>query len=217
MDFGENLVTAGYDPSDKKLYHLCLPDRLDGYSVLDVGAYDGFFSFHVAQRGARVMATDKFVWTWPGSTAYENFTTVRRLMNADVEDMEVGVEELSEKIKEKFDIVLFLGVLYHAPNMLAYLEQAASVTKHVCLIETFLDNLDVQEPSAIFYPPDTMNSDSSNWWGPNIAAVIEMAKRAGFKDVEFMNMWDYNTREILRSGSRAGPLRSGRAVFYAYK
>jgi hypothetical protein len=101
MDFGDNLVTPGSDPSGKKLYHLCLPERLNGYSVLDVSAFDGFFSFHAAQRGARVVAADKYVWTWPGNTSYENFTTVRRLLTTPVEDIEVAVEELSEKISEK--------------------------------------------------------------------------------------------------------------------
>jgi len=40
---------------------------LDGHGVLDVGAWDGFYSFEAERRRAsRVMAVDKFCWDGGG-------------------------------------------------------------------------------------------------------------------------------------------------------
>ena len=63
MDLGHGVVTHGQDNSPRKLKRLKLPESLAGRSVLDVGAWDGFFSFEAERRGAkRVLATDSFVW-----------------------------------------------------------------------------------------------------------------------------------------------------------
>jgi hypothetical protein len=120
-------------------------------------------------------------------------------------------------VNRKFDVVLFLGVLYHAPNMIEYLRQVYSVTNTVCVLETYLDMLDIEAPAAEFYPPGILNKDASNWWGPNIAAVVNMCLRAGFANVTFINIWDLNTRSAISGGSQWGAVKSGRAVFYAYR
>src|SRR5947199_8458538 len=63
MDLGHGVVTQGQDNSSRKLKRLKLPESFAGKSVLDVGAWDGFFSFEAERRGAqRVLATDSFVW-----------------------------------------------------------------------------------------------------------------------------------------------------------
>ena len=217
FQFSNGVAGGGWDPSSKKLYHLCLPNQLNGLTVLDVGAYEGFFSFHMKQRGAdRVVAADEYVWTAPESPAKLHFGGVRKALNSDVEDIATSVENLSLNINTKFDIVLFMGVLYHSPNMIEYLKQVASVTKTVCVIETHLDMLQVEAPAAEFYPPFTVNNDASNWWGPNIAAVVHMCQRAGFSNVSFINFWDINPLEQIRGGSQWGAVRTARGVFYAY-
>jgi len=62
MDLGQGVRTTGvYDPS-RTLPRLALPARLDGMRVLDVGAWDGYYSFEMERRGATVLATDRFAW-----------------------------------------------------------------------------------------------------------------------------------------------------------
>lgn len=217
--FSNGRATPGYDPSSHKLYHLGLPLRLDGHSVIDIGAYDGFFSFHAAHRGAaRVLATDDFVWgKLPGVPAYENFCALRDSLELSVEDRHASVETLADTVKEQFDISLFLGVLYHAPDMVWYLRNAFAVTKHVCIVETLVDNLQIDEPNAALYTHGGLNSDASNWWGPNIRAVITMCERVGFSKVEFVNLWHINTVNAIRGQPTDGAIRSGRATFHAYR
>ena len=57
------VVTPGVNNSPVALERLQLPASLSGKTVLDIGAWDGFYSFEAARRGAsRVLATDSFVW-----------------------------------------------------------------------------------------------------------------------------------------------------------
>ena len=218
FEFNDGLTTPGYDPSAKKLHHLMLPSRLDGLSVLDIGAYDGYFSFHAKARGAaRVVACDDFVWRLDNVPARTNLHTVRTALDLHVEDVVCAAERLPEVFKDPFDITLFLGVLYHAPDMLQYLHSVFAVTKTVCVIETLVDNLDVNGPSAAYYPKGVLNGDDSNNWGPNISAVIGMCQRVGFSHVEFGSMWHLNTRDCIDGKGDMGAVRSGRVVFYAYR
>src|SRR5947208_97682 len=66
IDLGDGVVTPGQKDTLSEVGHLKLPD-LTGRTVLDIGAYDGFYSFEAERRGAkRVVAADHFVWNWPG-------------------------------------------------------------------------------------------------------------------------------------------------------
>ena len=76
IDLGNGIVTPGPDPTPARLREIQMPDDLSGLSVLDIGAWDGFFSFEAERRGAaRVLATDSFCWGqggW-GTKAGETF------------------------------------------------------------------------------------------------------------------------------------------------
>ena len=106
-----------------------LPD-LTGRTVLDIGAYDGFYVFEAERRGAKdVLATDSWTWNWPGSDARRNFDLAHELLGSTVRVQDVAVEKLApEVVGGTFDVVLFLGVLYHAPDHLGYLKRVRSVT-----------------------------------------------------------------------------------------
>jgi len=63
IDLGNGIVTPGVDDSRSKLVYLNFPVNLTGKTVLDIGAWDGFFSFEAEMRGAsRVLATDAYCW-----------------------------------------------------------------------------------------------------------------------------------------------------------
>ena len=63
MDLGQGVITKGVDNTPERLSRLQWPATLAGQSVLDVGAWDGFFSFEAERRGAaRVVATDYYSW-----------------------------------------------------------------------------------------------------------------------------------------------------------
>src|SRR5579862_9267701 len=63
IDLGGGVVTEGVDNSPERLARMQLPVDLSGRSVLDIGAWDGFFSFEAERRRAsRVVASDYYAW-----------------------------------------------------------------------------------------------------------------------------------------------------------
>ncbi|MDH4143971.1 MAG: DUF1698 domain-containing protein [Acidimicrobiia bacterium] len=198
FDFGRGVRTAGYDDTLAKLGHLHLPSDMTGRTVLDVGTYDGFFAFECERRGAEdVLATDSWTWNWPGSSARANFDLVRDILGSQVRSQVISVEELAPDIVGSFDIVLFLGVLYHAPDPLGYLRRVRSVTREMLVLETVVDLLDVEVPAVAYYPGASLNGDASNHFGPNRAALAGLLADAGFSRVECFRPWTVNGEYAL--------------------
>jgi tRNA (mo5U34)-methyltransferase len=180
IELPDGSVTPGADRSAEKLEWLHLPD-LTGKSVLDVGAYDGYFSFAAERLGAsRVVALDTYAWRRPGGK--DGFEYARNTLASSVEDVEVEVLDISPETVGQFDVVLFLGVLYHMRHPLLALERMASVTKELLVMETLVDMTFLRSPAAAFYPWK-MFRDDTNWWGPNRAAVLGMLSSVGFNGV----------------------------------
>ena len=86
-----------------------------------------------------------------------------------------------------FDLVLFLGVLYHLRHPLLALERVFSVTADHLILETVVDLTWTSYPAMRFYPQDELAGDASNWFGPNPAAVVGMLKAVGFRKVEIVS------------------------------
>src|SRR5690606_26765214 len=84
IDLGGGVVTPGLDDTATKLRQVRLPEDLTGKSVLDVGAWDGFFSFEAERRGAsRVVALDGVVWKAP-EIGRRGFDYARRALGSRV-------------------------------------------------------------------------------------------------------------------------------------
>src|SRR5262245_53864876 len=184
IDFGGGIVSKGADDTAVRLSRLDLPASLSGRTVLDVGAWDGFFSFEAERRGAaRVVATDHYSWHGSGWGTKAGFELAREALGSRVEDVDIDVLDLSPERVGVFGVVLFLGVLYHLPNPLLALERIASVTGHLLILETVVDMVGFRRPAMAFYPGRELNNDPSNWWGPNAAAVQAMLKSVGFQTI----------------------------------
>jgi tRNA (mo5U34)-methyltransferase len=185
MDLGSGVFTPGVDDTNRKLGWLRLPESLVGKTVLDVGSYDGFFAFEAERRGAkRVVAADKFCWELSDMADGQGFEIAHWALGSDVEKRVIAVEDISPDTVGTFDIVLFLGVLYHAPDPMRYLRNVYSVCKELLILETHTDGDDYSRPMMVFYPNKTLNGDPSNFWGPNVACVEAMLLEVGFTKVE---------------------------------
>jgi tRNA (mo5U34)-methyltransferase len=225
IDLGKGIVTPGLDDSRAKLATLHLPESLEGLSVLDIGAWNGFFSFEAERRGARrVLATDSFCWSGEGWGTKAGFDLARQALNSKVEEMEIDVMDLSPSNVGVFDVVLFLGVLYHLRHPLLALERIFSVTKHQLVLETVVDKVWERRPVMAFYPGSELNTDPSNWWGPNPAAVVAMLKSVGFARVSTVSLTPALPKRILRGakslvkrGSFLSGVEQARAVFHAWR
>jgi len=187
IDLGNDVVTPGIDVTPARLVEIQMPADLTGLSVLDVGAWDGFFSFEAERRGARrVLATDSFCWGGGGWGTKAGFDLARRALRSKVEDKWIQVLDLSPETVGEFDVVLFLGILYHMKHPLLALERIASVTKSHLIMQTQVDLMALDRPAIAFYPGTELNGDPTNWAGPNPAAVLAMLKTVGFSRVDVL-------------------------------
>lgn len=186
-------------------------------SVLDIGAWDGYYSFMAERRGAReVVALDHYVWGvdfgardayWAACFAQgtlpdqaRDLTDFWRPELPGRRGMELAIEALDSKVQPRladfattdlntlglFDVVLYLGVLYHMKEPLSCLERVRAVTREVAVIET--QALHVQglehERMLQFHAGGEVNNDFGNWYVPSEPALHSLCRAAGFSSVK---------------------------------
>jgi len=180
IELRPGIITPGRSGEQNTLPHLLLPEKMTGLSVLDVGCWDGFFSFECERRGAkRVVAAD--IWESAGRDAFD---LAHETLGSNVVPVEASIYDLPEKLQgERFDLVLFLGVLYHLRHPLLGLEKLAECTRPggVAVVETVVDTEKLLDaPRMAFHPGGELNNDPTSWWTPNIPCLSAMLNVAGF-------------------------------------
>jgi tRNA (mo5U34)-methyltransferase len=202
IELEPGLKTRGSDDTVRRLDILQIPDDLSGKTVLDVGAFDGFFSFEAERRGAeRVVALDSHAWL-NRNRGKDGFELAREALGSRVEDVEMEVLDISPERIGRFDVVLFLGVLYHMRHPLLALEKVASVTDELLIVETHVDMLQTRRPAIAMYPGHELGFDPTNWWGPNPEAVVAMLRDVGFSEAAVVTH-DSTPYRAARMGRRA--------------
>ena len=85
----------------------------------------------------------------------------------------------------KFDVVLFLGVLYHLKDPFLALRRLHTVTRDHAVVETVVVVVPDHEHRALwqFFETTELNDDSTNWWAPNLAGLVALCRAAGFTNV----------------------------------
>lgn len=161
-------------------------DGVAGKSVLDIGAWDGFFSFEAERRGAsRVVATDHFCWSGEGWGNRLGYDYVHARLDSKVESIDVDVSELPKIGVGEFDIVLFLGVFYHLKDPYTGLEAAAKMCSNHLVVETVTALPREPLPAMRLFASGELGGDPTNYWAPNLPALELMLKSFGFNRIEF--------------------------------
>ena len=194
IDLGHGIVTPGLWPPIDIVAAGC-PSDLRGQRVLDLCAADGGCAFQAERLGADyVLATDSYLWGDAPGTSKAAFDTAREILGSKVDSKHLQVlDHAPETVGGTYDMVLFLGVLYHMRHPLLALERLYSVTGNRAIVESHVDMLDDQRPAMAFYPGDELNGDPSNWWGPNVKALEAMFKVAGFRKVQLVTQTPYKS------------------------
>ena len=171
-----------------------LPTNLSGRTVLDIGCNAGFYALEMKRRGAeRVVAIDSDA----------DYLAQARYA-AEVEGLTIEFEQLSVydvgRLGRRFDIVLFLGVLYHLRHPLLALDLIHDhVTGDLLVFQSMQRGAAEVTPVAVDYPFSEREifeqpgypkmhfvehhyvTDPTNWWIPNRACVEAMLRSAGFR------------------------------------
>ncbi len=161
-----------------------IPADLTGTRVLDIGAWDGWFSFEAERRGATVTSID--------CQEQEKYLWLHRKLGSKAVYRNLDIFELPWVDLGKFDIVFCLGVLYHLRHPLLGLEILCGLTTEIAIVETLvIDGANWQDhvndiPSMEFYETIELNGNFDNWTGPTVGCVLAMCRAAGFARVELI-------------------------------
>jgi tRNA (mo5U34)-methyltransferase len=159
-----------------------IPQDLRGKRVLDIGAWDGWFSFEMERRGAQVVAVD--------STSATKFQEAKAMIGSKVEHVVADIQYLTPQDIGYFDIVLFFGVLYHLKHPMLALERVAELATDLACVESFVtdDQPYGTIPAMEFYEGTELAGQFDNWVGPNISCLLALCRTAGFATVEFKSV-----------------------------
>jgi tRNA (mo5U34)-methyltransferase len=116
----------------------------------------------------------------------KGFDTAHKALRSNVEVVVADFMDMDLEPLGTFDVVLYLGSLYHMENPLAALKRVSIVTREVAIIESEAAEFPGYENHALceFFESDELNGDISNWWAPNDKALAGLCRAAGFKRVD---------------------------------
>lgn len=168
-----------------------IPTDLTGETVLDIGCNAGFFSIEMKKRGAARVDHDGLY--------LEQAEPVARVSGTDIEFRRMSVYNVG-KIGERFDIVIFMGVLYHLRHPLPTLDL---IHRHVAndvlifqsmlrgrgRVECLAPDYSISETAifnrtgfpVMYFIENRHSGDPMNWWIPNRACVEALLRSSGFE------------------------------------
>jgi tRNA (mo5U34)-methyltransferase len=170
-----------------------IPEDMRGMTVLDIGCNAGFYSLEMKRRGAdRVLGID----TDPHYLRQARFAA--EVNGADIEFRQMPVWNVAE-LNETFDLVIFMGVLYHLRHPLLALDLIHEhVARDLMLFQSMQrgsrdvarvdEDYEFNAPAPFDEPgypkmhfiEQRYSHDETNWWVPNRACVEAMLRSSGF-------------------------------------
>ena len=189
------VMTPGRTQIRAKEYldHYGFPQDIAGKRVLEIGAFDGAYTFEVERRGGIVTAMDIQDQDRTG------FSAAHRINNSKVKYIQNDVTKLNPEQHGKYDIVLFLGVYYHILHPLLAFQNIYNVLEddgmvfysgHILEYSYKIDGLMAKHKPELMAIVDkiplTLFSRGchagvwSNWYIPNLLCLNDWLATAGF-------------------------------------
>ena len=196
------VTTPGSLPQCIEAYHV--PLDLTGQRVLDIGAWDGFWSFEALKRGAsEVIAIEDFSDDLSPdksrrATGWQQFDLCRDALGFGEDRckrLDLSLYDMTPDMLGTFDFVFFFGTLYHCRYPLLAMDRIAPLVHGTMIVETaLLDDYSVYIGSrrgvygnhdvvAEFYPGAQYGGVATNWWVPTLQCLLAMITAAGFSNV----------------------------------
>lgn len=185
----------GYDAEARwALIEPFVPRDLRGKTVLDVGGNAGFLGIQMKLRGAeRAVLVEPFVeFAAQARFAAAEFGVALEIVNEDAHTFVLTTEE-------RFDYVIFLGLLYHLKYPGLVLDRLAEMTRERIFVHSHIvgaegdagagkrdyrraaDDALLEDPAypRLAFVEHLYNADPTNWWIPNPAALAALVRSAG--------------------------------------
>ncbi|MEM1344429.1 MAG: DUF4214 domain-containing protein [Pseudomonadota bacterium] len=158
---------------------------LEGKSLLDIGAWDGFFTFEAEKRGAGpILSVDHHCWSGPEWGTKAGYDFAHAAFASKARSKDVDLVDLDPNVEGTFDVVLFLGVLYHLEDPYGGLKRAAAMARETLVIETVTACNTFDQPVLRHFEGNSLNYDPTNFFAPNTACLRSMLTELGFSRIE---------------------------------
>ena len=179
-----------------------IPQDLRGWRALDIGCNAGFYSFELARRGAEVLGID----SEPLYLRQAQWAAAQFQCTDQVEFRQMQVYDLA-RVEEQFDLVLFLGVLYHLRYPMLGLDIVSQKVRRLMVFQTLTmpgtevfedtrhrgvyENRGIEDRDVLCEPgwpklafiEHSFANDRTNWWIPNHAGAEAMLRSSGMRVV----------------------------------
>jgi tRNA (mo5U34)-methyltransferase len=191
IDLGDGFVTPGIWGPQPAISQALDAIDFEGKRVLDIGCWDGGYSFAAERLGASlVYATD--LVTERAFAQQPTLEVARALLGSSVRyRSDMSVYDLAQLDVRDFDVVIFAGVYYHLKHPILALEAIRRVMRlgGTVLVEGAID--DSPGCFASFYHYKDWLGDGSNWWVPTIECLQQWVACSGFRIDREFEPWGY--------------------------
>jgi len=202
IELPDGVTTPGFAPHCAEAYRV--PLDLTGKRVLDIGAWDGFWTFEALKRGAsEVIAIEDFSDDLSPdksrrATGWQQFDLCRDALGFGEDRckrLDLSLYDMTPEMLGTFDLVFFFGAIYHCRYPLLALDRIAPLVHGTMIVESaILDDYSVymggrrgvygnHDVVAEFYPGAQYGGVATNWWVPTLQCLLAMITAAGFSNV----------------------------------
>ncbi len=236
INLGHGIYTHNRKTIHEELWSILkntFPENIENSTVLDIGCNAGFFSIEAKKKGAKyvlgIETSENYIQRAPEKNEpqdqilkqnyyLEQAELCKNILNLDIEYKKLNANNLHE-LEYKFDIVFFMGVLYHLKNPFATIEAIGNICNDTVVIETEIisengqnrvyyhkgktgniSEIEGKKGMMKFIETNELNCDNTNWWIPDTECVKGMFRIAGFK--YFSEPCYYKRRRLLILASK---------------
>jgi tRNA (mo5U34)-methyltransferase len=188
-------------------------DRFGGKSVLDIGAFDGFYSFLAERRGAsRVVAVDNEQYVdWVRARfgvelgGGVGFRAISKLIDSRVDYRRMDALHVGQ-LGERFDVALCFGILHRVTDPIGLLQALADVLTPggEIVLETYGSRLppesavlDVRETGDVYARDDFV------YWGFPLEGLRRLGRIVGLDDVQIVDQLEIDGHPRILAVMRA--------------
>jgi SAM-dependent methyltransferase len=173
-------------------YHSAIASA-SGKIIADVGCGDGDLSFFLESLGCTVDAID---YAESNQNSMQGIRALKKQLGSEITISEVDLDTQFRLPREHYDLIVFLGILYHLKNPLYVLENLAKHTRY-CVLSTrvarrFPDGREIPpaQPIAYLVGEDELNRDPSNFWIFSHAGLRRLFERTFWRVIEYASVGD---------------------------
>jgi tRNA (mo5U34)-methyltransferase len=178
---------------------------------VDPDAYARLYNEEVTAGRTPPAPHESHLWDPERLPGRWRFDTARQLLHSKVRALATDFADCDLAELGAWDVVLYLGVLYHMEDPVRSMRRVAAVTRRQAIVETEAVIVPGHpEPLWRFFPDGELNHDRTNWWVPNLGALLGLLGAAGFSGSEVLS-----GEPQVDDGP--GPARHYRAVVRAIK